>query len=200
MTTPTASRRDAFSEAGQHLPVPLGGRTPVHARLSRGFAYPLRRRWRAVLVALGSISACFGAWLAVATPEAWVFGDSAGVHVGGVTLVEQPVDRRHDERVFVGDAVLTIELRNGEPATASGVAVVNGLHSTGICRIKRIAGDLSEDCTFRIGVHSMAAHDVYGSAASAWERRYGDGSEIRLRVPAGGHVVPVPFPVGAHLD
>jgi hypothetical protein len=163
----------------QRLPLPVGSphavrRPPPAAR--RGL-----RPVRAAAAVLGLAAAAGGAVLG-ATPSPVTVGMDAGAYrVGDVTLPAR------GGGVYAGPEGAVVV--DGPAAAAS--TRLRGVPMVGSCRLA--ADARSERCAFDLGGRRLTALDRL--AGGAWERRYDDGTAVRIGL-SDGRPAPVPIALG----
>lgn len=183
----------SLDRSPQTLPVPLGGLVPAH-RHTTALRRTLRRHRSAPLLALGLVAAAGGVWLS--TPAGFQAGrDQAGVHVDDLTLsrVRQTVA---GTEIFGGSATLVIT--TGAVVSRGGAVMSwNGVPATGRCvLVHAVSAETRETCDFTIGATRLTAVDRFDPVIRTWSRRYDDGDEITIALPAGASLIPIPFPLG----
>ena len=178
----------------QLLPVPLGGLNPARRKPST-----LLRRWRRhqpkVMIATALVAGACGVWLATKPVTSTVAMDATGVHVDGALLAAVSPQTVHGVQVFDGPASLAITTPRGGTSRAGAVMTWEGLATTGQCVLVVGAG-ASDACRFTIGGAGLSAADTFDARSHVWYRRYADGVEVTIAVPAGSPLIPVPFPLG----
>ena len=145
-----------------------------------------------LLSVIGVLGAVAGAWLAQTGNAVPVYSYHGQLHVGNSVLTASGPNE------YTGDAaVITVTVSPGVTKSVAS-ANVNGSRSNGIClETQKTPGHLDEGCTFVIDGHTLTASDTFDAGTDGgWHRHYSDGVDVTILVPAGGGVVPVPFPVG----
>lgn len=183
----------SLDRSPQTLPVPLGGLAPAH-RHTTALRRTLRRHRSAPIVALGLVAAAGGVWLS--TPSGFQAGrDQAGVQVGELTLSRTRQTAAGTE-IFTGRATLVITTAAGV-SRGGAVMTWNGVPATGRCvLVHGVSAATSETCDFTMGARRLTAVDRFDPAIRTWRRRYDDGDEITIALPAGASLIPLPFPLG----
>ncbi|HEY6470857.1 MAG TPA: hypothetical protein VI434_13940 [Candidatus Dormibacteraeota bacterium] len=120
---------------------------------------------------------------------------AAGVDIDGVLLtpVPQAVPGPH---IFDGAASLAIGVPHGGTTRAGAVMTWGGLATTGRCVLAVVGAGVSEACQFRQGSSRFSAVDAFDAQGHVWHRRYADGTDVTVAVPAGSPLIPIPFPLG----
>jgi hypothetical protein len=177
----------------QNLPIPIGGTRPAH-RPRRALFIAWHRYKMQLIVGLALSLVASGAVLVASTPPLAVFADNQGVHIGSTTLREQ-AGQPSDVQVYAGEAVLVLR-RRGASLVAAGVTKLNGHAVSGRCDMSlQAAKQMTETCTFFMpGGHVSHASDVFDPSANEWRRKYSDGRTLRIEVPSGERIIPVPIP------
>jgi hypothetical protein len=184
----------SLERSTQTLPVPLGGLAPVH-RHSTALRRTMRLHRSAPLIALALAASGSGVWLST-SPRSFDTGeDAVGVHVDDMTLtpVAQTAART---KVFTGVATLVIAAASPRMEKAGAVTTWNGVPTTGRCVLIDGAAVASETCVYDMGTTRLTSTDSFAARTRTWHRRYSDGVEITITVPAGSAVIPIPFPLG----
>jgi hypothetical protein len=155
----------------------------------------LRRHRSAPLVAFAFAASGCGVWLSTSPRSFDAGGDAVGVHIDDMTLTPfaQP---DAGTRVFTGAATLVIVAPSPRTERAGAVTTWNGLPTTGRCVLTDGAAVVSEICEYDLGTARLTSTDSFTPATRSWHRRYSDGVEITIAVPAGSAVIPIPFPLG----
>ncbi len=179
----------------QLLPVPLGGLHPARRHPST-----LLRHWRRhqpqVMIVISLVAGLCGVWLAADPTTSTVAFDAAGVHVDDALLDAVSPATIHGVRVFDGPASLAITTPRGGISRAGSVMTWGGLATTGQCVLVVVAAGASDACRFTIGAAHLAAADTFDAPDHVWHRRYADGVDVTIAVPAGSALIPIPFPLG----
>ena len=191
---PAAGTTDFPERSNQTLPVPLGGLAPVH-RHSTAMRRTLRRHRSVPLMALAFAASGCGVWLSTSPRSFDAGGDGSRVQIDDMTLtpIEQP---ESGPTVFTGAAPLVIVAPSPHSERAGAVTTWNGVPTTGRCVLTDGAAVASEVCEYAIGTARLTSTDIFTTATRTWHRRYSDGVEITIAVPAGSEVIPIPFPLG----
>lgn len=191
---PAAGTTGSLERSTQTLPVPLGGLAPVH-RHSTALKRALRRYRSAPMMTLALAAAGSGVWLSTSPRSFDVGVDAVGVHVDDVVLtpVAQSVP---GTEVFTGAATLVIALASPGIVRAGAVTTWNGVPSTGRCVLISGAAGASETCQYDLGTVLLTSTDSFVAKTRTWHRRYSDGGEVAITVPAGSALIPIPFPLG----
>jgi hypothetical protein len=191
---PAAGTTSFPDRSNQTLPVPLSGLAPVH-RHSTAMGRTLRRHRSVPLMALAFAAFGCGVWLSTSPRSFDSGGDAAGVHIGDMTLT--PVAQQGSgTTIFTGAATLVIVAPSPRTERAGAVMTWNGVPTTGRCVLTDGAAVASEMCEYEIGAARLTSTDSFTAATRTWHRRYSDGVEITIAVPAGSEVIPIPFPLG----
>ena len=191
---PTVGTTGSLERSSQTLPVPLGGLAPVH-RHSTALRRALRRYRSTPMMALALAAAGIGVWLSV-SPRSFDAGlDAVGVHVDDMVLT--PVAQSAvGTKVFTGAATLVLAVGSPGIVRAGAVTTWNGVPTTGRCVLIGGAAGASETCQYELGTARLTSTDAYVARTRTWHRRYSDGDEITITVPAGSALIPIPFPLG----
>jgi hypothetical protein len=191
---PAAGATSSLERSTQTLPVPLGGLAPVH-RHSTALRRTLRRHRSAPMMAVALAAAGSGVWLST-SPRSFNAGDEVvGVRVDDVILT--PVAQSAvGTKVFTGAATLVIEVASPRMVRAGAVTTWNGVPTTGRCVLISGAPGASETCQYDLGTARLTSTDSFVARTRTWHRRYSDGGEIAITVPAGSALIPIPFPLG----
>jgi hypothetical protein len=179
----------------QLLPVPLGGLHPTRRRPSM-LLWHWRRHQPQVMIATALVAGLSGVWLATNPVSPSVAMDAAGVHVDDALLAAVSPQSVRGVRVFNGPASLAITSPSGGTSRAGAVMTWDGLATTGQCVLTVVATRASDACHFTIGSARLSAVDTFDAGARVWHRRYGDGVDVTIAVPAGSSLIPIPFPLG----
>jgi hypothetical protein len=184
----------------QHLPVPIGDLRP--RRQARTTLAPLRlwrRRGSELVAAAGLLLVVAAAVVTVTRPPLSVYLEGDIVHVAGFTL-SHPAHNGGltDGRLYTGPATLLMVDRPDGAVIASAVTYLDGERVTGVCNFgPPTAALVAERCILHIGSEAVTCEDVLRfSAQGSWQRRCSDGQVLTVTVPAGGEVIPMPFPLG----
>jgi hypothetical protein len=191
---PAAGTTGSLERSTQTLPVPLGELVPVH-RHSTALRRTMRRHRSAPLIALALAASGSGVWLST-SPRSFDAGeDAVGVHVDDTTLtpVAQP---GAGTKVFTGAATLVIAAASPGMERAGAVTTWNSVPTTGHCVLVDGAAVASETCVYDMGTTRLTSTDSFAASTRTWHRRYSDGVEITITVPAGSSVIPIPLPLG----
>jgi hypothetical protein len=166
---------------------------PAH-RHTTALKRTLRRHRSAPLLALGLMAAAGGVWLS--TPSGFQAGrDQAGVHVGELTL-SRALQTAAGTEIFTGRATLVITAAAGV-SRGGAVMTWNGVPATGRCvLVQGVSAEARETCDFTLGAIRLTAVDRFDPVMRTWRRRYDDGDEITIALPAGASLIPIPFPLG----
>jgi hypothetical protein len=167
----------------QRLPLPVGSPHAVRQRrrVFRG-GRPLERT---VLTVAGVGAALAGAVLTAVPPTVVVGLDASGYRVGDVVLEAQ------GQGVYASPEAAVVLVQNGDTARAGASTHLNGERMLGGCRMP--PGGRSERCWFQVDGRTLSAVDTLRDGG--WERRYGDGQQVRIQLREG-RPLPVPFPIG----
>lgn len=191
---PAGGTIDLPERSNQTLPVPLGGLAPVH-RHTTAMRRSLRRHRSAPLMAFAFAASGCGVWLSTSPRSFDAGGNAAGAHIDDMTLtpVAQP---ESGTMAFTGAATLVITAPSPRTERAGAVTTWNGVPMTGRCVLTDGMAVASEMCEYVIGTSQLTSVDSLSAATRTWHRRYSDGVEITIAVPAGSAVIPIPFPLG----
>lgn len=185
----------ALDRAPQILPVPLGGLTPARHRTSR-LSLLWRRHQSTALTALALVVSVLGVWLATSSGSFAVDVTAREVRVDGFVLTPSLPQPEKGVRVFTGKATLAISAVGPGETVAGAVMTWGGVSTTGRCVLRVLASTASEACQFTIGDTEVTSLDRFDVPTRTWQRRYGDGGEVAIAVPAGSALIPIPFPLG----
>lgn len=175
----------------QALPVPLGGMLPVHS--AAGTPTWTRARVRARLTGICGIAmGLAGIVLVGARPGTAVYAQDGVLHVGATALhLLSESDVRAE---FAGDATYVLrETPDGVDVEASWTQ--SGVTESTECVEPDPSDPSTVACHMTSGAASLSWIDRFNAAAGEWHRRYGDGRETDIAVPAGGAAFPVAFPI-----
>ena len=186
----------ALDRSPQLLPVPLGGLRPARRRPSAFLSRWRRQRPQVVMFATALVAGVCGVWLATDPATSTVVMDTAGVHVDGALLALVSQQTFPGAQVFDGAASLAIGVPRGGMSRAGAVMTWEGLATTGQCVLVVVGAGVSEACHFTPGVVRVSAVDTFDARGHVWRRRYADGMDVTVAVPAGSALIPIPFPLG----
>jgi hypothetical protein len=143
-----------------------------------------------------ALAAAGGGVLLSTSPRSFDAGvDAVGVHVDDAILT--PVAQSAaGTKVFTGAATLVIVVASPGIVRAGAVTTWNGVLTTGRCVLIGGAAGASETCQYDLGTALLTSIDSFVVRTRTWHRRYSDGGEIAITVPAGSALIPVPFPLG----
>jgi hypothetical protein len=185
----------ALDRSPQLLPVPLGGLIPARRRPSR-----LLRSWRRhqpqVVMFAALVAGVCGAWLAASPQPSTVVVSAAGVDIDSVLLTPVASQAALGLHVFGGPASLAVSVPQGGTSRAGAVMTWGGIATIGQCVLAVVGSRASEACQFREGPSRFSAADTFDARGHVWHRRYADGSQVTIMVPAGSPLIPIPFPLG----
>jgi hypothetical protein len=134
--------------------------------------------------------------LATIPANATVSISASEVQVDGAVLTALTEQVVPGMRVFSGPASLAITAPRGGMSRAGAVMTWGGLATTGQCILVVVAAEASDTCRFTMGPTQLSAVDTLDARADVWRRRYADGVDVTIAVPAGGPLIPIPFPLG----
>ena len=178
----------------QNIPLPVGGFVPARSHQRRHVS----ARWwyrnlPSLIAGAGLVAAASGALLSLSPAAVPVFAGPQAVRVAESVLTTD------GPGVYGGRGQAALVLtQTAQVSRGAASAVVGGLHMTGFCFMTHPRPNRYDDaCTFVLGSSSFESDDVLLLDRSrAWARRYSDGRQVRIEVPVGSEVIPVPFPVG----
>ncbi len=137
-----------------------------------------------------------GVWLATSAHTSIVVMDAAGVDVDGVLFTSVVPQAAAGLHVFGGPASLAISVPHEGTSRAGAVMKWGGLATTGQCVLAVVGAQASEACQFQEGSSRFSAADTFDAGGHVWHRRYADGTDVTIAVPAGSTLIPIPFPLG----
>jgi hypothetical protein len=168
----------------QRLPLPIGGRDPFR-RYGRLWFVSGRDRLRILLLTAGVIAAAAGGLVGSQTPAVAVSADNNAYSLGSIHLPAQ------SPGIYAGpEGAVVIEQPQPGVIQAGGSTNLHGVPMLGTCAVD--PGDRTESCLFSIAGQTLRADDIRTN--NGWRRRYQDGQEVDISLPAG--TVPVPFALG----
>jgi hypothetical protein len=168
----------------QRLPLPIGGRDPFR-RYGRLWFASGRDRLRALLLTMGVCAAVAGGIVGSQTPAVAVRADANAYSLGSIHLPAQ------SPGVYAGaEGAVVIDRSQPGVVQAGGSTNLHGVPMQGACALD--VNGRTESCLFVLGRQTLRADDTRTSGG--WRRRYQDGQQVDISLPAG--TVPVPFALG----
>jgi hypothetical protein len=145
--------------------------------------------------ALGLAAAAAGLLVLGLRGPVAVFATGGTLHVGSSVLT---IERSTaTTSLYNGDAAYLLSVR-GDGAVVGSAAWTDGSHDgSGTCVMREQASHVVESCWFDAAGARTTSVDSYALVTPGeWNRTYADGRQVTIAVPAGGGLVPVPFPIG----
>ena len=186
----------------QHLPIPIGGFSPVRRpRRPTRIGKFWRRNAASILTVVGMLAAAGGVALTVSAPPIPVYMSADQIHIGATVLTHAAGSGLPaGSSLYSGNATYVLTMNPDGSMRAAAVTFANVLKIDGSCVMAApvpTGTGLIEQCSFLIGGKSLTAQDVLNFNQSGhWSRTYSDGSKVSIGVPPAGGVIPVPFPIG----
>jgi hypothetical protein len=158
-----------------------------------------RRRGSELVAAAGLLLTVAAAVVTMTRPPLSDYLQGDTVHVGGFTL-SHPADNGGltDGRLYTGPATLLMVDQPDGAVIASAVTYLEGEKVTGVCTFgPPTTTEVTERCLLHIGSAAVTCEDALRfESQGGWQRRCSDGQVLTITVPAGGEVIPMPFPLG----
>jgi hypothetical protein len=160
------------------------------------------RLWRCrveIAAAVGLILAAAGVLVTVTRPPLAVYLSGDAVHVDGVTLSQAPGNGGlRTGRLYTGAATMVLTAGPDSSVIASAVTFAKGEEVRAVCTLDASASfEVRERCQFQMGDTSFNCDDVFSlTAPGEWLRRCSDGQVLKIEVPTGAELIPMPFPLG----
>jgi hypothetical protein len=186
----------ALDRSPQTLPVPLGGLSPAR-RQSSALAWWWRRHQPTALTVIAIASIGVAVWVSTSPRSFSVVVRGGDVSVDGEILTPAVQEPANGVRVFTGRGSVAIGAASSGTTRSGAVMTWNGLAMTGQCVLHVTGANASEACEFTTeGGARVTSVDNFDFDARVWHRRYQDGMDVTIAVPAGTELIPIPFPLG----